>query len=57
MLQAFKTQFIACLLVFLAGWPHFRLVVGLVGLIVDLAIGGVEFICKKVAAGFSGYFL
>ena len=50
-----KTQFLACLLVLLAGWPRFCLVVGL-DLIVGLAISGVELIDEKVANSFFGFF-
>ena len=57
MLQTSKTQFLACFLALLAGWPRFRLVVSLVGLTIGLAIGGAELIWEKVAIGFSKYFL
>ena len=47
-----KVQFfLACLLALVAGRPRFYLV-GLVGLIVDLAIGGAELMGGEVAIGF-----
>ena len=46
--------FFAYLLLLLAGWPHFRLVVDLaISLTIDLAIGGVELTGGKDAVGFS----
>ena len=57
MSQEFKIQFLACLLALLAGRPRFRLVVGLIGLIIDLAMGKAESIGKKVAVSLSGCFL
>ena len=57
MSQEFKTQFLAHLLALLAGRPCFRLVVGLVGLTIGLAIGKAELMKGKVAVDFSGYFL
>ena len=57
MSQAFKTQFLAFLLALLVNQPRFRLVVGLVGLTIGLAIDGAELIGKEVAVGFSGCFL
>ena len=51
MLQASKTQFFACLLAPPAGWPCFRLSVGL-GLTVGLAIGGAELMGGKFAVDF-----
>ena len=55
MSQVSKTQFFAFLLALLVGWPYFRLrvVVGLIGLTVDLIIGKAESISRKVAIGFS----
>ena len=43
--------FLALFLTLWAGWPCFRLVVGLT---VGLAIGGVKLIGGEVAVGFSG---
>ena len=57
MLQAFKTQFLACLLALLAGWLRFRLVVSLVGLTVALATSKAVIISRKVAISFSKCFL
>ena len=54
--QISKTQFLACLLVLLARWPRFCLVLGLVGLIVGLAINGAELMDRKVAISFFGCF-
>ena len=48
-----KTQFLACLLAPPVGRPCFRLKV-MLGLIVSLAIGGVELIGEEVAVDFSG---
>ena len=52
-----KTQFFACLLVFLAGRPCFYLMVGLVSLIVGLAISEAELMGREIAAGFCECFL
>ena len=57
MSQTSKTQFLACLLALLANYSSLRLVIGLVGLTVGLAIGGAELMSGKVADGFSKYFL
>ena len=57
MSQTSKTQFFACLLALLAGWSHFCLIIGLVGLTIGLAIGKVESIGGEVAIGFSGCIL
>ena len=57
MSQVFKPPFLTCLLTLLAGWPHFRLIIGLVGLTVGLVIGGAELIDEKVAVGFFKCFL
>ena len=57
MSQASKTQFFVCLLALLAGWPHFRLLVGLVGITVGLAIGKAELIGGEVTVSFSRCFL
>ena len=41
----------------LDGWLGFRLVIGLVGLTISLAIGGAELISRKIAVAFSKYYL
>lgn len=46
----------AHLLVLLAGYPFFWLV-GLVGLIINLVIGGTVSIIENIAIGLSGWFL
>ena len=55
MSQVFKTQFFACLLALLAGWPYFCLVVGL-NLTVSLAISKTKSIGREFAIAFSGFF-
>ena len=57
MLQISKTQFLACFLALMASQLYFRLLVGLVGLTVGLAISEAELIGEEVAFDFSGYFL
>ena len=47
--------FFAYFLVLLAGWPCFHLVV--IGLTIGLAISGAKLMGKKVAIGFSKWFL
>ena len=57
MLQVSKTQFLACLLALLAGSSCFRLVIGLIGLTVGLAIDGAELMGGEVAVGFFEFFM
>lgn len=51
-----KTQFFTRLLTLLTGRPCFclKIVIGLVGMTVDLAIGGAELMVGEVVISFSG---
>ena len=48
--------FLACLLALLISRSCFRFVISLAGLIVGLAIGGVELTTGEIAVGFLGWF-
>ena len=52
-----KIQFLAHLLALLANQPSFCLVIGLDGLVVNLAIGGAILMDREVVIRFSGCFL